>query len=79
MGGMIAAEILKARGHEPVIYEASDKLGGQFLLAGVAPQKHEMTEAAEWEAKEVERMGIEFHLNTAVTRSLSLRSSLTKS
>ena len=70
MGGMIAAEILKARGHEPVIYEASDKLGGQFLLAGVAPQKHEMTEAAEWEAKEVERMGIEFHLNTAVTPEL---------
>ncbi len=70
MGGMLAAEILKARGHEPAIYEASDKLGGQFLLAGVAPQKHEMTEAAEWEVKEVERMGIEVHLNTAVTPEL---------
>lgn len=70
MGGMMAAEILKARGHEPVIYEAGDKLGGQFLLAGVAPQKEEMTAAAKWEAAEVERMGIEVHLNTPVTPEL---------
>ena len=70
MGGMMAAELLKTRGHEPVIYEASDKLGGQFLLAGVAPQKQEMTAAAEWEVKEVERMGIEVHLNTPVTADL---------
>lgn len=70
MGGMLAAEILKARGHEPIIYEADSKLGGQFLLAGVAPQKGEMTAAAEWEAKEVERMGIEVHLNTTVTPEL---------
>ena len=70
MGGMLAAEILKARGHEPAIYEASDHLGGQFLLAGVAPQKQEMTAAAEWEVKEVERMGIETHLNTPVTPEL---------
>ena len=70
MGGMMAAEILKARGHEPAIYEASDHLGGQFLLAGVAPQKQEMTAAAEWEVKEVERMGIETHLNTPVTPEL---------
>ena len=70
MGGMMAAEILMARGHEPAIYEASDHLGGQFLLAGVAPQKQEMTAAAEWEVKEVERMGIETHLNTPVTPEL---------
>ena len=70
MGGMMAAEILKARGHEPAIYEASDHLGGQFLLAGVAPQKQEMTAAAEWEVKEVERMGIETRLNTPVTPEL---------
>ncbi|HIT29266.1 MAG TPA: FAD-dependent oxidoreductase [Candidatus Scatomorpha stercoravium] len=70
MGGMMAAEILKARGHEPAIFEASDHLGGQFLLAGVAPQKQEMTAAAEWEVKEVERMGIETHLNTPVTPEL---------
>ena len=33
MAGMIAAEVLKTRGHNPVIFEASDKLAGQFRLA----------------------------------------------
>ena len=64
MGGMMAAEILKARGHEPAIYEASDHLGGQFPPRRVAPQKQEMTAAAEWEVKEVERMGIETTTST---------------
>ena len=70
MGGMTAAEILKLRGHEPIICEASDHLGGQFLLAGIAPMKKEMTEAAKWEAGEVERMGIDHRLNTPVTPEL---------
>lgn len=67
MGGLVTAEILKLRGHEPVIFEASDKLGGQFHLAGLAPMKQEMAAAAAWEVKEVERMGIEVRLNTTVT------------
>ena len=41
MAGMIAAEVLKTRGHNPVIFEASDKLAGQFRLAGVAPMKQD--------------------------------------
>ena len=67
MAGMIAAEVLKTRGHNPVIFEASDKLAGQFRLAGVAPMKQDWADAAEWEAKEVERLGIEVRLNTEVT------------
>lgn len=70
MGGMMAAEVLKKRGHEPIICEAADKLGGNFLLAGLAPMKHEMTEAAEWEAAEVARLGVEVRLNTTVTPEL---------
>ncbi|MBR3272057.1 MAG: NAD(P)-binding protein, partial [Clostridia bacterium] len=31
IGGMEAARVLKLRGHEPVIYEKSDKLGGTFI------------------------------------------------
>ena len=67
MAGMIAAEVLKTRGHNPVIFEASDKLAGQFRLAGVAPMKQDWADVAEWEAKEVERLGIEVRLNTEVT------------
>lgn len=36
MGGMTAAEILKLRGHEPIICEASDHLGGQSCSPGIA-------------------------------------------
>lgn len=70
MAGITAAEVLKARGHEPVIYEASDRLTGQFLLAGATPMKEEWLAAAKWEAAEVERLGIEVHFNTTVTPEL---------
>lgn len=67
MAGLMAAQVLKKRGHEPVIFESSNKLAGQFPLAGVAPMKHEWAEAAKWEAEEVKRQGIEVILNTYVT------------
>ncbi len=70
VAGMEVAIILKERGHEPIICEASDSLGGQFKLAGVAPRKEEMTEAAENIAKRVIRKGIEVKLNTAVTEEV---------
>lgn len=70
LGGMMAAEFLKARGHNPTIYEASDHLGGRFILAGKAPKKQAFTDAALWEAKECERMGIEIKTGVTVTPEL---------
>lgn len=67
MAGLMAAQILKKRGHNPVIFEASDKLSGQFQLAGVSPMKHEWAEVAKWEAEQVINQGIEINLNTPVT------------
>lgn len=66
VAGLEAAKVLKERGHEPVIYEASDHLGGQFITAGKAPGKAEMMTATESFASQIERMGIEIHLNTKV-------------
>lgn len=68
MGGLLSAEFLKMRGHNPVIFEAADKLGGQFPLAGVAPMKEEWVEAAEWEIKKVRELGVEVRLGTRVTK-----------
>lgn len=70
MGGMVAAEILKSRGHEPVIYEKSSSLGGLFPYAGMAPGKKEFADAAKWEAEEVARRGIEVKLGVTVTPEL---------
>lgn len=37
MGGMVTARYLKQLGHDPEIYEMTDAMGGQFVLAGKAP------------------------------------------
>lgn len=70
IGGMQAALVLKKRGHIPVLYESSDHLGGQFLLAGEAPRKQEMKAAMFEMASQVRRAEIEVHLNTPVTPEL---------
>ena len=70
IAGLTAAEYLARRGHTPVVYEATDTLGGQFLLSGIAPKKDEFAAAARWEADEVARLGVEIHMNTTVTPEL---------
>lgn len=42
--GMQASIILNERGHDVVLFERSDMLGGQFLLADKAPHKSEVKE-----------------------------------
>lgn len=70
VGGLQAAKTLKERGHEPIIYEASDHLGGQFITAGKAPGKEEMEQATISLANQVQKAGIEIHLNTKVDETL---------
>lgn len=70
IGGLVTAEILKQRGHNPVIYEASECPGGKFVLAGKAPKKQEFEDAVKWEIKQCEKMGIEIKTNTTVTPEL---------
>jgi 2,4-dienoyl-CoA reductase-like NADH-dependent reductase (Old Yellow Enzyme family)/thioredoxin reductase len=70
VAGLEAASVLKERGHEVVLYEASNTLGGQFLLAGMAPRKQEMGDAARWMGERVLREGVEVHINQPLTPDL---------
>ncbi len=70
IAGLEAAIILKQRGHNALVYEASDKLGGQFITAGMAPGKVEMKDAVIAMGKKAERLGAEIHLNTPVDADL---------
>ncbi len=70
MAGMEAADVLFARGHKPILCEASDHLGGQFLLAGEAPRKQEMKLAAISKGRQITRCGVDVRLGTAVTSEL---------
>lgn len=70
VAGLQAAIVLYQRGHMPMLYEESDKLGGQFWTAGTAPRKQEMQDAAESMIAMVERYGIPVKRNTRVTAEL---------
>ncbi|WP_426350051.1 FAD-dependent oxidoreductase [Alloiococcus sp. CFN-8] len=70
--GLEAATTLKRRGHEVVLCEKNSSLGGQFYLAGKAPTKGEMSEAALQMGRLAERAGVDIRLNTEVTRELIL-------
>lgn len=68
--GMMAAKILKQEGHNPIICEASDKLGGALLLGGAIERTSEYRKAIESSARQLERAGVDIRLNTTVTPEL---------
>ena len=70
VAGLEAAVTLKRRGHHPIVCEASEHLGGQLVLAGAAPRKEEMKEAAIWMGEQAKREGVEIRLSTPITTEL---------
>jgi 2,4-dienoyl-CoA reductase-like NADH-dependent reductase (Old Yellow Enzyme family)/thioredoxin reductase len=70
VGGMEAAITLIQRGHKPILCEKSDRLGGQFLLAGIAPRKQEMSDSAISRAQQTVRSGVDVRLNCEVNALL---------
>ncbi len=70
VGGMETAITLKQSGHAPILCEKEDRLGGQFLLAGVAPRKQEMSDSAISRAQQTERANVDIRLKTKVTPQL---------
>ena len=65
VGGMEAARIAADRGHEVVLYEKNDKLGGNVIPGSQAPFKHDDALLINWFEGELERKGVEVHMNTA--------------
>ena len=66
IGGMECALVLKKRGHTPVIYEKSDKLGGMYNYASAMSFKEADKKLLEWYDRELKKAGIEVHLNTEI-------------
>lgn len=67
IAGLEAAITLKKRGHNPILCEKSDHIGGQFLTAGKAPRKAEMEAAVIAMGEKAKRLGLEIRMNTEVT------------
>ena len=66
IGGMEAARVLKLRGHNPVIHEKADVLGGNFIAASAESYKGKLRDLLAWYRREMDRMGIEVRLNDEV-------------
>lgn len=67
IGGMEAARVLKLRGHEPVIYEKADRLGGTFIAASAESYKGKLRDFLAWYLRKMDELGIEVHLNEEIT------------
>ena len=72
IGGMEAARVLKLRGHNPTIYEKSDRLGGVFIAAAAPEFKENDRALIEWYKHQVEKLGIPVKFNTEIKDPKSL-------
>lgn len=61
-GGLEAARGCAERGHDVVLLEASDRLGGQVLLAARGTRQAEKAGITAWLAQEVRRLGVAIRL-----------------
>jgi 2-enoate reductase len=63
---MEAARVLKLRGHEPVIYEKTDRLGGTLIAASAESYKGNMRALLYWYRRQMDLLDIEVHYNSEI-------------
>ncbi|MGF9694277.1 FAD-dependent oxidoreductase [Rhizobium sp. 0TCS1.26] len=64
--GLEAARVLAERGHHVVLFEATDRLGGQLVLAAKADLRRDLIGIVDWRAAELERLHVDIRLNAYV-------------
>lgn len=62
--GMQAALTAAERGNDVVLFEKSDKLGGQALIAGIPPHKETFFDIPVYFEKQYAKLGVDVRLNT---------------
>ena len=73
IGGVETALVLKQRGHKPVIFEKTDKIGGLFLTASAMSFKENDKALIAWYEKEVEKQGLDIRFETEINDLGTLR------
>ena len=64
VAGLEAARVAAERGHRVTLAEASDKLGGQFRLAGLTPRRHQIIDYLDWFERQLNKLQVQVMLNT---------------
>lgn len=67
MAGVSFATTAAGRGHDVTLFEARDRIGGQFNMARAIPGKEEFNETIRYFEKQIEITGVNLKLNTPAT------------
>ena len=62
--GLEAARVCAERGHEVVLFEATDQPGGQVLIASRVERRREIMGIVDWRYGQLQRMAVQFKFNT---------------
>jgi 2,4-dienoyl-CoA reductase-like NADH-dependent reductase (Old Yellow Enzyme family)/thioredoxin reductase len=68
--GMEAARVAVLRGHKVTLYEKSDKLGGQLILAATPPYKGEFSNLNAYLSTQMEKLDVKVELGKEVTPAM---------
>lgn len=64
--GLEAARTAALRGHQVILHEAGQRLGGQVTIAASAPHRADVGAIVSFLVEEIEALGVEVHLNSLV-------------
>ncbi len=62
--GLEAARVAAVQGHQVVLFEKSDELGGQTLIAKRAPGRQDFDGATRWSSRQCKKLGVDIRLDT---------------
>ena len=71
--GLSAARVAALKGHEVTLYEKSQTLGGQILVASKAPLRGDLLESVRNLERELGRLSVPIELGVEVTEEMVLR------
>ena len=61
--GLEVARVAAERGHHTTLVDASDKLGGQFRLAGMQPRREQILDLIKWYEGQLKKLQVSVHYN----------------